>query len=472
MPRCRFLVWFALAAACSPGTGSLTVQLASDMTPDIELDRARVTLVAEDGTPMTSPVDVPLAAGRSLGRPVRLAVFDALARGEYTLLLEIERAHTVVQTRTLRVRVEGDVLRTLLVTRDCGGVSCPSAGDPSALACLGGRCVDPHCSPEDPTACGTPVCTIDGDCAQSAVACAPSRCIAGTCVVVPDDGACPSGGACDPLAGCRAPTPACDWSDGPALTAPVVLLDTAVAESGLSLSRDGLDLFFSEELGTSAMVLTAHRSALDAPFGAPRALSELHTPGELESSFAFRRDDLEVIFTSQTPGGAMPGSNVFARTRARASDPWGPPVLLDALSSPLDEYDTWLEPDGLTLWLERQTSSEADVFRARRARFDLPFAAPVPVAGLSVAGRVEANPTLPDDASFVVVTTDGTARDRDLAYAHVVDGAIGDLVPVPVVNGPDDEGEPLIRADGCELLFVSHRAGMGGAAIYQSTVAR
>lgn len=466
------LAALVLVVACAPGSGSLTVQLVSDMTPGVELDRARAMLARSDGTDLGTPVEVSLAAGRSLGRPTRLALFSAIAADDYVLTVEVARGGRTVQSRALRVRVEGDVVRTVLLTRDCGGVSCPGGADPSAVACLGGRCVDPHCAPEDPTSCGTPECSADADCGPGPVDCAPRRCTAGTCVATPDDALCTGGASCDAIVGCVAPTTRCDWSTLPTFTAPEIVLDLPVAESGLAFSLDALDLYFSEEIAPSARAYTSHRASLDAPFETPRTLDELHVAGNLESSFAFRRDGLEVILTSMPLGTAPTLSDVFVRTRTRVSDPWGAPTALAALNTPGYEFDAWLEPDGLTLWLERQgtADSEADVYRTHRARFEDPFEAPVGVDGLSMPGRIEANPTLPEDGSFVVVTTDQPGGGTDLAYARILDGVVGGLVPLDGVNGSSADSEPLVRADGCELLFVSRRAGMGGAAVYRVTV--
>lgn len=462
------LAAFALALGCAPTAASLTIQLTSDMTPGLELDAARVTLTHDDGTAIGAPVLVTLAPGRSLGRPTRLALFDALGPETYRVGVVLSRAGRDVQSRALRVHVDGAVVRTLLMTRDCGGVACPGTGDPSAVACLGGRCVDPSCTEEDPTACGPRACTSDGDCPASAVACAPSRCSgSGVCVVTPDDALCAPSEACDAQTGCVATRARCDWS-APTFSTPTIALDMPWREASLSLSHDGLDVYFAQELGPTSTVWTAHRDTLDAAWGTPRTFDELHTAGQLEGSYTFRRDGLEVIFTRE-PLDASVLSDAFVAKRAHAGDPWGMPAPLTALNTTGYEFDTFLEVDGLTLWLERQDSGPgADIFRARRARVELPFEAPVPVPGLSLANRVEANPSLPDDGSFVLFTTGGAGL--DLAFAPMAGDTPGAVVPLDALNASGNDAEPTVRFDGCEVLFVSDRGGTGGAAIYAVTV--
>ncbi len=91
---------------------------------------------------------------------------------------------------------------TVVITRDCRDAQCPGAGDSAgAVACLGGRCVDPRCSPERPQYCPAPLCTTAVDCAPRA-ACATPRCISGTCLYEPNDGACSADMYCNPNRGC------------------------------------------------------------------------------------------------------------------------------------------------------------------------------------------------------------------------------------------------------------------------------
>ena len=181
----------------------MLVQLVSNMAPGREIDAADVVIATNGNTVGTGSLSIPSTA--SLGRPVRIASFVGLAGGRYDIAVTLRRGSTTVQSRHVTRDVDGATVVTVLMTRECNGVMCPGAGDPSAEACLGGRCVQPGCDEEHPELCPMPQCHTDADCAamMTTVACAPERCSAsGTCFSRPDDGLCASGQLCDSLIGC------------------------------------------------------------------------------------------------------------------------------------------------------------------------------------------------------------------------------------------------------------------------------
>lgn len=204
-PRLRApALWLVLSlgmlAGCETNHG-IVVQLASNMTPGREIDVARVEL--SSGSTVVSSTDTPLPVDRALGRPVRIAAFDHLAEGRYTVTVTLLLRGVEVQRRRVIRDVSRVVVVTVLMTRECNGVMCPGSGDPSALECLGGRCVPPECDEEHPELCPTPDCTSDSDCMVSTIACAPRACSAsGTCFARADDELCSAGSTCDPDNGC------------------------------------------------------------------------------------------------------------------------------------------------------------------------------------------------------------------------------------------------------------------------------
>ncbi len=192
----------ALFSASCTSSGSLLVQLVSDMSPGREIDLAVVSLdgIDSDG----SPTPIPRAA--SLGRPVRLASFASVGAGRHTIRVTLRLGDREVLSRAVVRDVEGSTIVTVLMTRDCAGIVCPGSGSPTAIACLGGQCVEPGCDEEHPELCPTPECHVDGDCmAMSTVACAPQHCSSsGICFSRPDDALCAPAQLCDGQLGCVA----------------------------------------------------------------------------------------------------------------------------------------------------------------------------------------------------------------------------------------------------------------------------
>lgn len=82
---------------------------------------------------------------------MRVAELVDLAPGQWTLRLVLSLDHVEVASRRVLVQIrDAPVAVTVLITRDCQGVECPAGDNPSAVACLGMRCIDPSCTPEPP----------------------------------------------------------------------------------------------------------------------------------------------------------------------------------------------------------------------------------------------------------------------------------------------------------------------------------
>lgn len=194
----------ALALGACEGSGTLVVQVRTDLAPEVEFAQV-TTILTPAGGGAPQETTTPIGDASAWGSGVRVAEVAGLARGELRLRVRAERADgSVVVERPVRVTLD-EALETVtvLLTRSCEGVECPAAdGDPTAAACLGGRCVDERCVEEDSPECGTPECTSDVECAAG-VACAVPRCEAsGTCFAEPDHGLCGEGAVCGPT-GCQ-----------------------------------------------------------------------------------------------------------------------------------------------------------------------------------------------------------------------------------------------------------------------------
>ncbi|MGE3633523.1 MAG: RCC1 domain-containing protein [Sandaracinaceae bacterium] len=197
----------ALATACEAGS-LLTVDLVTDLHPSREVDVARVDVLEDLGL-AASPIrteTTSLDEADDALSGLRVAELDGLARRTYVVRVRLQRGGAEVAEGLTLAELTGSALAvTVRVTRDCAGVSCPMDGDePAAIACVGGRCVDPRCSPESPGACPDPECATDDACAAdpSLPACARGVCLGGVCASYLDDARC-GGGICAPDVGCE-----------------------------------------------------------------------------------------------------------------------------------------------------------------------------------------------------------------------------------------------------------------------------
>jgi len=244
-----------LASGCSDGGHELLVQVKTDLVPGIEFATVRAEAFTHGRQERDAMLNDDFIAG------IRVAEYDGLASGDYVVQVELlDAMGAVVMARLTRLSLSSDYGLTVLMTRDCAGVTCPGSGDPAtATACLGGRCVDETCSPEAPASCPAPECMADGDCAATA-ACATGRCIEGACFVDGDDTSCGAGSYCDVETGC-APLPGVgdagmdtgvddtgvgdtggDTSGGACLPGPIYARDTFTDANGTALAAHVMDV--------------------------------------------------------------------------------------------------------------------------------------------------------------------------------------------------------------------------------------
>ena len=188
-----------LLACGGDDTATVRVDIRTDWVPIAEFSEIEVSV--DDGGSETydATFDDDFLGG------VRVASLEGVAFGERAVRARMlgPDGRRLAQ-RLVTVNVTGATTVTLVFTRACESVECPAGDQPSATECLGGRCVEPECTPETPEACGEAQCEADADCPRAPVGCARSICAAGTCFVGSDFSACGPTEYCNPNEGCTA----------------------------------------------------------------------------------------------------------------------------------------------------------------------------------------------------------------------------------------------------------------------------
>ncbi|MCA9608174.1 MAG: putative metal-binding motif-containing protein [Myxococcales bacterium] len=206
--RCIGLLVVAFALGCDGGgEATLVVALKTDFVPLVEFTHV---VVRAGGAERTYAV----TGSEDFGDAVAVAEISGLdpvtdVRVEVELL---DRDRVLVARPLLVDLTRRAVAVTVVVTRSCRDVTCPGADNPSATACLGGRCVDERCTEETPQYCqsGMAGCRADVDC-PSMDACSRPSCQLGACLYEPASGACGDGQICLPATGCvEMPVPGAD----------------------------------------------------------------------------------------------------------------------------------------------------------------------------------------------------------------------------------------------------------------------
>ncbi len=184
------ILLLALAASgCEDEPAFLVVDIRSDLLPGVEVDAARVEVAGGVGRE-----DRVLTASTDLLGGVRVAQLD-VGPGTVEFEVTLLRAGTVVASRPVRQVLSAPTAVTVFLQRTCRTVSCPPE-----RACYAGGCVNAGCSVNDPAACQSSECEVDGDCAPLSD-CAVPHCDLGACFY--ERGVCAGGGVCDLEQGCR-----------------------------------------------------------------------------------------------------------------------------------------------------------------------------------------------------------------------------------------------------------------------------
>lgn len=204
-------VMATLAGACSserPSTDNmvLSVELVTDFIPVGELASVRVDVLTDDYADFSQRLSVVIDVDDDLLRGFRLAQVVLPGAGAYQVsLVLLDRTGNALARRQEAAFVVESTTISVIVTRACAGISCPTLSDEAdESVCLGGRCVTPECA-ANAESCADAECTSSSDCVATA-ACAEGRCVAGACLysgrVSGTLGACPEGQVCDPETGC------------------------------------------------------------------------------------------------------------------------------------------------------------------------------------------------------------------------------------------------------------------------------
>ncbi|MCB9751723.1 MAG: PD40 domain-containing protein [Myxococcales bacterium] len=256
---------------------------------------------------------------------------------------------------------------------------------------------------------------------------------------------------------------------------PVAELNSPDGEGEPYLTPDGRTLYFASSrpggLG-SWDSYRASRETVDSPFGAPVNNEDLAVNLEgADTKLALSPDGTHGYLASARPGGPG-GSELWSAARAEPTAPFGEFTLLANLVTAGDEYDPHISEDGLRLYFA--TGAPLGVVMSQRPDAGASFPAAAPVAGLEGPDKVS-HPFLTPDERVIVFESDrpGGVGDSDLwlATRPELDAPFGPPTLLPAINSEHFEGEPVLRADGCELLFASTRpAGVGGWDLWRAEV--
>lgn len=258
------------------------------------------------------------------------------------------------------------------------------------------------------------------------------------------------------------------WIDGTIAFGPPVAI-TSLNTTGLErdpfLSQDERTIYFSrgDSAGTTADIYTATRAQPTDDFGAATTFDLVDT-ALAESKMSISLDGL-TLAVCRGPGGGMVGDQVLLASRATTADPWPSPTSMYAteIDSGYAVFDAELGNDGDTMYLAPSSSAQAQQLAiATRASAADDFAlGTLPGYMPDTADVRDADPWADPSGRLLVFSRDPTTgNDIDIVYMVAdASGTFGPATTVPGINSTGSDGDPWLAPGACRIYFSSTRDG-------------
>jgi hypothetical protein len=257
------------------------------------------------------------------------------------------------------------------------------------------------------------------------------------------------------------------WRDGSlALSTPEPL--TSVNGGGDDrdpwISRDRLTLYFASNRNVINEIFRAGRTSPGLPFGPPDLLINLTVAGKQQDRASLTDDQRTLVLSSNREGKFQ----IFVTGRPNTTTEFGSPNqdhLAMVNAGNVDNFDPFIATDGRRLYLTTDTGGPSHPKLVVATRLDIrsDFAAPSDVPGVNVNGADTADPALSPDERVIVFSSnrDGGRGKLDLWYAVRPDTQheFSAPAPLPTVNTDEDDVDPMLSADGCEVYFAARHDG-------------
>ena len=195
-----------------------------------------------------------------------------------------------------------------------------------------------------------------------------------------------------------------DWGE-PLNLGPIV--NSSSSEWGVSISSDGLSLYFSR--GGVGVIWLTTRATTDDDWGNPVNLGPTVNSSSDDFALDVSADDLSLYFTSNR-GGGYGAYDLWVTTRATKDDAWSPPVNLGStVNSSADDVAPGISADGLSLFFTSNRpggSGGLDLWVTTRATTDDPWGEPVNFGSTVNSSAWDAHPDISADGSTIFFMSD------------------------------------------------------------------
>ena len=227
-------------------------------------------------------------------------------------------------------------------------------------------------------------------------------------------------------------------------------INTPVGEYGVSISSDGLSLYFdTRQSGTSGAIddlWVATRATTDDDWGNPVSLGPTVNSSADECYPSISADGLDLYFTANRAGG-YGNYDLWVTKRETVNDPWGAPLNLGpTVNSSTGDGQTSISADGRMLFFATDQSGgygQMDIWVTRRATTDDPWGEPVNLGSTVNSSGWDEYPNVSADGSTLYFRTSQSGRW----------GNDGDIWQAPIIPIVDFNGDGIVNAaDTCVIV--------------------
>ena len=238
---------------------------------------------------------------------------------------------------------------------------------------------------------------------------------------------------------------------------------SGVQDGDLRLSPDEKTAYFFSDRTGALLLFTAQRTGPTAKFDTPSALANVNAGNQYNP--AISADGRTLFFASFR----STSNDIYQATRASAGDAFTNVRLVPGVNSAESEVQPYVARDGATMYFVRELAIGKTVFSAAGS-LGAGYANPQPVLELDGPTNDD-DPVISADGMTLYWGSDrpGGAGDVDVwrATRTSTSAAFGDLAPVASVNSSAQDSPSDISSDGCRLYLTSNRDGRVG--IYVAT---
>jgi hypothetical protein len=228
-------------------------------------------------------------------------------------------------------------------------------------------------------------------------------------------------------------------------------INTPVGEWGVSISSDGLSLYFdTSQSGSVATndLWVATRATTDDDWSNPVSLGPTVNSSGDDYTPSISADDLSLYFMSNRSGG-VGAYDLWVTTRETTDDPWGTPVNLGApVNSSAFDVFPGISADGRMLFFTSFASDgsggygQTDIWVTRRATTNDDWGEPVNLGSTINSSTWEDCPNVSADGSTLFFRTSLSGLNSG-----------GDIWQAPIVPVVDFNGDGIVdSADMCIMV--------------------